>query len=594
MIACNADPLPDRLFNLFGCMHQEENTCGAAAEDLDPFRSVLGQVTLHDHRALISVLEVVPAACAYCIIETVAFVCGSATCVQDLLRLGTDYPVIPRPCLPGLVTQLASAQATAVRALQKARMPLGLVVADSGSSGLFIASGVEFGGAAVYRRVTKSGWLYRCADGADEVWALTEWHDHASWSRCEGRLWIDLETAQTRLDRTDRLHATSGLYVDLGLGRCRDVLATDYNQFATVHGLENGHVDGIYANTESTYSFREGASAVQVSCALLWWFGRYNYATARSVTVQLPKWIEAVELTGDVVVREGISLTIEASHTLLVVGPSRLQVEAGGRLELVRLSVVDSIGPAIVTLGGEVRAVNCTFERCVGNTNMVVRSAEASLVESDAKQSGALLSSWGGAILSFLNQSSISASGCVFADNAAQNAMHVASGGAICSIGGQLRLDAGTVLRTNRAVGGRSLAAGGAVYKVFGQAFVVDVVFSHNVADSREGIASRGGAVDMVSLDVAILSTTFESNAAVSATVKAVAGAAGWISHPCARSACLGACVRRACVRAFVCTRADARARECVMRADARARECGMGGAATLADIATLPCCTTL
>jgi hypothetical protein len=66
-------------------------------------------------------IEEVAASCAYCILETVESV-GGAGCVQETMHITTDYPILPRPCLPELADILKS-KPLAPRLPQECSMP---------------------------------------------------------------------------------------------------------------------------------------------------------------------------------------------------------------------------------------------------------------------------------------------------------------------------------------------------------------------------------------------------------------------------------------------------------------------------------------
>jgi hypothetical protein len=92
-----------RIGCLFRCQHQRENQCTNTSK----IASLIPRVTLQDRQLLVSMIEQVSASCAYCILETVESVCG-AGCVQETMHITTDYPILPRPCLPELAGVLKS------------------------------------------------------------------------------------------------------------------------------------------------------------------------------------------------------------------------------------------------------------------------------------------------------------------------------------------------------------------------------------------------------------------------------------------------------------------------------------------------------
>ena len=88
---------------LFRCQHQRENKC----TNTTSIASLISKATLQDRRWLVSMIELVSASCAYCILETVESV-GGPGCVQETMHITTDYPILPRPCLPELAGVLKS------------------------------------------------------------------------------------------------------------------------------------------------------------------------------------------------------------------------------------------------------------------------------------------------------------------------------------------------------------------------------------------------------------------------------------------------------------------------------------------------------
>ena len=91
--------------------------------------------------------------------------------------------------------------------------------------------------------------------------------------------------------------------------------------------------------------------------------------------------IDSIELVGDIVIRQGESLSLKAANngTAIVVGKSQLRVDNGGRLSLVGLKLSDSIGSPAVHVEGELIATNCTFFSCRTRTNFVARYAKPAL-----------------------------------------------------------------------------------------------------------------------------------------------------------------------------------------------------------------------
>ena len=91
--------------------------------------------------------------------------------------------------------------------------------------------------------------------------------------------------------------------------------------------------------------------------------------------------IDSIELVGDIVIRQGESLSLKAANngTAIVVGKSQLRVDNGGRLSLVGLKLSDSIGSPAVHVEGELIATNCTFFSCRTRTNFVARYTKPAL-----------------------------------------------------------------------------------------------------------------------------------------------------------------------------------------------------------------------
>jgi hypothetical protein len=92
-----------RIGCLFRCQHQRENQCTNTSK----IASQIPKATLQDRRLLVSMIEQVSSSCAYCIIETVESVGGTGF-VHETMHITTDYPILPRPCLPELADILRS------------------------------------------------------------------------------------------------------------------------------------------------------------------------------------------------------------------------------------------------------------------------------------------------------------------------------------------------------------------------------------------------------------------------------------------------------------------------------------------------------
>jgi hypothetical protein len=301
---------------------------------------------------------------------------------------------------------------------------------------------------------------------------------------------------------------------------------------------------------------------------LLLQFGSHVSGTGgRSITVRLPSaTLEVTFLLGDVIVRAGDKLTLESEAELqsasLSVGRRQIRVERGGRLDLVRINIVDSVESSAVFSEGVLHLLNCTFERCVANSNVVNRAAEG--VVKSPTDSGivgttlvpAVLNAWGGAVLAFWTAASVVSSGTTFASNAVRGARVLNAGGAMCAFGASVTLDAGTTFKNNHAEGGTLIGSrGGAVSLIYAQLDASNVVFLRNWAqqdesrpadealqkppDSEDGKSStgltsasdslpmftQGGALHLGNSKVVLTSSRFEENGARNAESRSFGGA---------------------------------------------------------------------
>ncbi len=268
------------------------------------------------------------------------------------------------------------------------------------------------------------------------------------------------------------------------MARCADELATEVLWMAKLSANAGSHDD---QHTEMT--FAEGASAMHVACALLLRLGAYSSAPSPSFLVRLPADIGSIVLTGDIVVFDGSSLTLEgALGTELVMGPWQLKVDRGGKLDLLRIRVVDTRGggSALYSEGG-VKVLNSSFERCVTSTNLVLRSAERTVrmasSPAHAQAHGALLAASGGATMQMWSGAAFWASASRFLGNAARGGQMANFGGALSSFGGRITLDDGTFFAHNRAEGGSVSASGGAIStKIWGELLLDQAEFTQKKA----------------------------------------------------------------------------------------------------------------
>jgi hypothetical protein len=259
-----------------------------------------------------------------------------------------------------------------------------------------------------------------------------------------------------------------------------------------------------------------------------------------SVTVLLPAG--SIQLLGHIVVRAGKSVTLQADaagQTSLTLHQWQLQVEVGGKLELLGLGVVDAIGSSAILTYGEVIATNCTFSHCVAGPNSVLRYAEGVSAEGSDEHPpvrGLYLSANGGVVLVALSAAKFTAGSCAFFGNSVRDARLGASGGAIFAMGGSVVLRLGTVVRDNAAIGGAMVARAGAINCIFADMDLSDVIFVGNEAVGGDAVdgpggttmhspSVRAGAIDMSTCRVTISSSTFKQNNARDASVRAAGGA---------------------------------------------------------------------
>ena len=381
--------------------------------------------------------------------------------VGTKLRIVHDYPILPRACMPQLAAVLASAQRKAVAAALRSGAVFGLDAPEASVTDLFVAArGSVHGHVEYYRSVNRNEYLYRCGSEqmAEETWVITANRDLDAWSRCEGRVWLDLDSARARTDAVDRSAEAGGMFFDLSIGPCDAELAAARSGTADAASSPEA---ADPSDRSLLVGFSDDVSALHIACSLLMRFGAFS--TGRidktDTTVRLPSGVKTVQLLGHIVVQAGERLRIEAeaaadSPTSLAMGPWQFQVQAGGTLELHGISVVDAVGASAMAIFGEVVATNCTFARCVAGPDVLLLTAESAVPEGSEEYPpfhGVYLGSGGGAASLWFYEAKLTASGCTFSENVARGARVSNVGGAIGSFGGNVVLNAGTVLRANVA-----------------------------------------------------------------------------------------------------------------------------------------------
>jgi hypothetical protein len=443
---------------------------------------------------------------------------------------------------------MAAAQHKAVVAAVRLGAAFGLYAPEADVTDLFLsAQGEMHGQVPWYRGMNRNEYFYRCGSehvAAEETWVITGSRDDDAWSRCEGRVWIDLDSARARTDATDRSTAVGGAFFDLSLGQCSEEFAQIRSDSANAESVIDGADPNEHGRTPEIMTFpAAGVSSARVACTLVWRLGLFSAIGrgGRLLTMLLPAGL--IQLLGHVVVRAGESLTLQSdatSQTSLALGQWQFQVEAGGKLELLGVGVVDAVGSSAIAIFGEVSATNCTFSRCVAGPNLLLRYAEGVSLEGSDEQPpvhGVFVASTGGVAGVFLSAAKFTASSCTFSENRARGAHVSNSGGAIATLGGTVVLRLGTVMRDNRVDGGVMVARGGAINCAYARFDVSDVVFVGNEAnggsDARNvpGCSTlraqlvRGGAMDLTNCRVTISSSAFRQCKAQDALVRATGGA---------------------------------------------------------------------
>ena len=436
-----------------------------------------------------------------------------ASFIDHHLHIATDFPVLPRPCVPNLAAVLALEQSRSVRAAMDAAMPIGLSVAPA--SDVFVPMGEQLHGAPVYRGVHNGEVLYRCESSAQlaaqEMWCVTSEDDRASWARCEGKLWVELETAQAYLDPVDRSTTAGGVHFDLSAVGCAELVSTEQMRFATF--TESEDADGA-----KTLSFSQFASAHDVACTLLWSAGAQSSTRPGRTVVTLPSNVGPIQLVGPLFVREGETLTLQSSgsSTQLQLGEATLHVGRGGKLALIQINVTDSVGGSAIFAAGEVVFVNTTVERCTATANLVLRSQDQLPIPKGSDDrpptKGAFLVSAGGAVLVWLNSAAVTATGAIFERNTVSGSGIANWGGAIAAIGGNVALK-DTIVRQCAATGGY-VAWGGFFLQVFGQTDILRSSLTGNTASQSAGISAQGGAFLLLGSTAAVRFCVIDSNSA--------------------------------------------------------------------------------
>ena len=144
-----------------------------------------------------------------------------------------------------------------------------------------------------FRGMNQNEYFYRCGNeqiAAEETWVITGTQNEDAWSRCEGRVWIDLGSARARTDATDRLSAAGGVFFDLSLRQCGEEFARIQIHSANTESVPDGADRSEQDRSLGLMAFPAGVPAAHVACSLVWRLGPFStiHGDGRSTTVLLP------------------------------------------------------------------------------------------------------------------------------------------------------------------------------------------------------------------------------------------------------------------------------------------------------------------
>jgi hypothetical protein len=183
--------------------------------------------SLADRAHIIGLMERTAAACAKCVLQTVASVCG-ADCVKERLHIVTDFEVEPLPCLPELAARLALGEAEGLARAVAAGEPIGVVLraASSHLTDLY----VPVGGAGKYQGADGGAFAYTCDEAVHGPVLAISPASPADAAACDGELWIDLRTGRARSERVaagNEGTPTVPVDFELGWAGCSEHLPID-------------------------------------------------------------------------------------------------------------------------------------------------------------------------------------------------------------------------------------------------------------------------------------------------------------------------------------------------------------------------------
>ncbi len=240
--------------------------------------------SLADRALIIGLMERVAAACAKCVLQTVASVCG-ADCIKEKLHIVTDFEVGLQPCVPELAARLAHGEAEGLARAVAAGEPIGLVL--SASSSHFTDLYVPAGGAGKYQGTDSGAFAHVCDEvvhGPLLAISLTSPTDGAA---CDGDLWIDMRTGRARSELvTDGSEGVPAVPIDFELGwaGCSEHLP----------------IDAPPAEVR-TKAFVDAESSVYIACWLRRFYGRQASLPGPneqpSFVVELPDRVRATSFS---------------------------------------------------------------------------------------------------------------------------------------------------------------------------------------------------------------------------------------------------------------------------------------------------------
>ena len=239
-----------------------------------------------------------------------------------------------------------------------AREPFGLVVDASHQSipnDVYAWTGRLFLSHPIYRGVHGGRYVFACVAAVHgRVWAVSESSDETSWSDCAGEQWIDMETGSAHSAFPFHESSRVPFRFEFGLVAC------------TAH-LPFEAIDPAAA----TKAFESPLSPGQAECWLAVFFGPHaSWQGAPAVRIEVP---DVVMLT-DLVIRSGVNVALHAASSVnarIVLGEHQIRVEAGGRLEMVGLTIADSVASSALVVHGTVKATRCAFVRCTAAMTMI-------------------------------------------------------------------------------------------------------------------------------------------------------------------------------------------------------------------------------